>query len=171
MTRRRVLFWILFAVTLGVYGAIVGWSLPIISANAGGLVPFDMRPAGYSLAEAQAFLAALSPAGLVQYLGIQHALDTAYPALLALTLVVASLYLVRGGGRWALVLLALVGVAADYTENAAVRSLLAAGADTVSAQQVAFASGATIVKSGSTTLVFVTIALILIWRGWQRLRG
>jgi hypothetical protein len=29
---RKVLFWLLFAVTMAVYGTMLGWSLPTISA-------------------------------------------------------------------------------------------------------------------------------------------
>ena len=73
MTRRAVMA--LFAATIGLYLVMLLWSLPKIAAEAGGLTPFDMRPGGYSLAEARAFLAALSPEGTAFYLGVQHRLD------------------------------------------------------------------------------------------------
>ncbi len=86
MTAPRLAFWLLFAATLGVYATMLGWTLPAISAAAGGLPAFDMRPGGYSFDEAKAFLAALSPEGKALYLDVQHKLDTAYPGLLAATL-------------------------------------------------------------------------------------
>ncbi len=62
MTSNRI-FWLLFAVMLGDYLAMVLWSIPALSRDAGGLAVFDMRPGGYSFDEARAFLAALSPDG------------------------------------------------------------------------------------------------------------
>ncbi len=85
----RLIFWIMFAVMLGVYLVMVLWSLPLLMADAGGLPAFDLRPAGYSHDEAQAFLAALSPEGRAFYLDVQQWLDTAYPALLGVVLVMA----------------------------------------------------------------------------------
>ena len=86
MVSRRVAFWALFAVTNIVYLVMVVWSLPKVSEAAGGLVPFDMRPTGYSFEEAKAFLAALGPEGTAFYLHVQQRLDLLYPALLAATL-------------------------------------------------------------------------------------
>jgi hypothetical protein len=94
--RLKALFWTLLAVTLGVYLVIVLWSLPRIAAEAGGIVPFDMRPAGYSLDDAKGFLTALSDSGRAFYLGTQHLLDLAYPALLGVTLAVGFVILFRG---------------------------------------------------------------------------
>lgn len=84
--RRKLAFWALFAVTMGVYGTMLPWSLPAVSAAAGGLMPFDMRPGGYDAGEARAFLAVLPPDGVVFYRDVQHRLDIAYSALLAATL-------------------------------------------------------------------------------------
>ena len=52
----RVLFWTCFAAAMAIYIAMILWSLPVITEAAGGLAPFDMRPFGYTLADAQAFL-------------------------------------------------------------------------------------------------------------------
>ena len=83
---RRVAFWTLVAVTTAIYLVMVLWSLPKISAAAGGATPFDMRPLGYSFEEARAFLTALSSEGARFYRTVQHRLDLLYPALLAATL-------------------------------------------------------------------------------------
>ena len=86
MKSRRVAFWILLVVTLAVYVVMINWSLPLIAERADGLRPFDLRPIGYDFDEAKAFLAALKPEGAEFYLGVQHKLDSIYPALLAATL-------------------------------------------------------------------------------------
>ena len=101
MTAWRLGFWLLFAVTLAVYATMLVWTLPAITAAAGGLAPFDMRPSGYSFDEAKAFLTALSPDGKALYLDAQHKLDAAYPALLAATLFFAIAALApKSWGNW-----------------------------------------------------------------------
>ena len=41
-------YWAIVAVTITNYLLMILWSLPKISQMAGGRVPFDMRPGGYS---------------------------------------------------------------------------------------------------------------------------
>ena len=43
---RKWAFWILAGATLALYLTIVLWSLPTVTAGAGGLTPFDLRPGG-----------------------------------------------------------------------------------------------------------------------------
>jgi hypothetical protein len=54
MKRIRMTAWIAFAIAACIYGVMPVWTLPAISQAAGRLPPFDIRPAGYSLEEAQA---------------------------------------------------------------------------------------------------------------------
>src|SRR5690606_15213956 len=108
------------------------WTLPTLSAAAGGLAPFDMRPGGYGFAEAAAFLGALSPDGRHFYETVQHRLDIAYPGLLALTLFLAiAAAAPRPLGLWRYALAApAFGVAVfDWLENAAVAGMLRAGVE------------------------------------------
>ena len=51
-----------------------------------GVLPFDLRPTGYSQVDAEGLLEALGESGRQYYLTRQIPLDTLYPALLALTL-------------------------------------------------------------------------------------
>lgn len=166
----------LVALTLALYGVMVAWSLPVIAAAAGGLMPFDMRPGGYSFAEAKAFLAALSADGRAFYLGVQHRLDTAYPAMLAVVLALGGFGLAGvGARRWLarlIALAAMIGAAADYLENRAVAAMLNAGPDGLAPDMVAFASRWTLLKSGATTVAMVLLlVLLLLWflrRGRKR---
>ena len=64
------------------------WSLPLISEMAGGGIPFDMRPGGYSFDDALVFLREITDAGRHFYLSTQHLLDMFYPTLLAITLAI-----------------------------------------------------------------------------------
>ena len=85
MSLRRA-YWLIFALMLAVYGAMVIWTLPAISDGAGGLIAFDLRPTGYSIPEARAFLSSLNDDARALYLGPQGRLDMVYPALLGLVL-------------------------------------------------------------------------------------
>lgn len=169
---KRTNFWVLVAVTTTVYGAMLGWSLPRIADAASGLRPFDMRPAGYSFDDAQAFLAALSDKGAQFYLSVQHWLDTAYPALLALTCGWAMVQLMR---RWrARQLLWLVPLPAmlfDYLENAAVAGMIRAGATGITPEMVADASRWSVLKAGATTVSLTLLLALIVMRIVQRRRA
>ena len=154
---------------LAVYGVIVLWSLPIIAAEAGGWVPFDLRPGGYSYDEARAFLAALTDAGRAQYEGPQRWLDMVYPVLLAATLGWAAWHLTRDTPEWVrpLVLLLIgMGTSFDYLENLHVADMLAAGPEGLTEALADAASAASVNKALMTTLAFFGI-LGLLLRNWR----
>lgn len=167
MPSARGLFWLVFAATLGVYLVMLLWTLPAVTAAAGGLVPFDLRPTGYSFDEARAFLAALTPEGTALYRGVQQRLDIAYPALLAATLVMAILMLAPARldrWRWLLAATALPGMVFDYLENAAVARMLDGGAAGLAPGLAAEASRWTLLKSAFSTLAFtVLLVLLALW--------
>lgn len=167
-------FWISFAASTLVYLVMVGWSLPRISAAAGGLAPFDMRPMGYGLADARAFLSALSEEGRDFYLSVQHRLDLAYPPLLALTLCL-GLWIMAPlrGSMLLLVLIAmpLLAMIADLAENRLVAQMLGTPPQELSEDLVAMASTATVLKS-VLTIIAMTLLLLFTtlwgWRKWRR---
>lgn len=163
--------WIVWMLMGAVYATMLLWSLPHLTRLAGGLPMFDMRPSGYSLAEAQAVLFALGQEGRAFYAGVQHKLDTIFPALEALAL---SLAFWRLFPRLIAVFLsgiALAGAAFDWLENAAVAGLLRVNVATVSADQVAVASQWTMLKSGAVTVSMTTLLIglgLAIWRKFRR---
>lgn len=162
-------FWILTAVMAAVYLVIVVWSLPFISAEAGGLTPFDLRPGGYSFDEAQAFLSALSAEGLAQYEGPQRWLDIVYPALLAAVLCWAATRITAGYSDWVrggVIAVILIAVSYDYQENWFVAQMLAVGPDGITEALVEQASSATVTKSVLTSLVLFGL-LGLFLRNWR----
>lgn len=164
----RLAYWIIFACALGVYGTMLGWTLPAVSAGADGLVPFDMRPGGYTGEEARQFLAVLSDEGRKIYLGPQHKLDLVYPTLLAVVLIGAAWALVPARGLVAvLIAAALVGAGADYLENLRVAGLLTYEGE-VTDSMVAAANQATLIKSGATTLAMCGVLVALISAGWRK---
>ena len=170
---RRLLFWLLVGITVAVYLAMVTWSLPLIQAAAGGLMPFDMRPTGYGFEEARAFLAALTPEGADFYRSTQHLLDLFFPGLIAATLYFAIAALLErwlGGSRWLAALPVVLVALFDWLENAAVSTMLAAGADGVTPDMVAAASRWTLLKSIASTAAYTLVLVLLLIGGWHRLR-
>ena len=164
---RRFAFWGLFGITLAVYGTMLGWSLPIIADAAGGLVPFDMRPAGYSFEEAAAFVSALTPDGANFYLNVQQKLDIAYPALVALTLFFAIAALLPrqfGMRRWLMAAAALPVAVFDYLENHSIALMIKAGPLGLTPGLVADASQWTVLKSSWTMIVMLGMLGLLAWR-------
>ena len=164
MKHKRIAFWILLVVTVGLYLVMLNITLPAISNEADGLRAFDLRPIGYNYAEAKAFLAALTPKGADFYLSVQHLLDSIYPALLAITLFFAIVMIAPRrlkGWRWIIATIAIPGAVFDYLENAAVSSMIAAGPGGITEAQVATASLWTLLKSAFTTIALVVLIIML----------
>ena len=170
MNRWRWLYLVLIAVTLAVYAAMVLWSLPRIAQSAGGQLPFDLRPMGYSLAEARRFLVALDSDAVAFYLHVQQRLDFIYPALMALVLMAAFARLFGWLPAAILSGIAVLGAVFDYLENAAVREMLTAGPDHLSQSLVHGASRWTMLKSGFAGVAILALLVGLVWAGWQRWR-
>lgn len=169
---QRIFFWGLVGLTLAVYAAMLGWSLPAVSAAASGLAPFDMRPGGYSFADAVTFLNALSEEGAAFYRNVQQRLDIAYPGLLALTLgwsIFAAAPRNLGSWRWLAGLVALPVAVFDYLENHAVAAMIEAGASGITPELVAEAAQWTVLKSGATTVVMLVLLALLLGKGVRRL--
>jgi len=122
--------------------------------------PFDLRPAGYSQADAAVLLDALGEAGRQYYLTWQIPLDTLYPALLALTLISTLRWcavrfgptlMTRIGGP-----LAILAAAFDYLENLGIVFMLLAGAES-HPTLIHAASIATILKSALTSVAILAL--------------
>lgn len=162
------------AVGAGVLGAsiyflMINVTLARIEAVSGH-VPFDMRPLGYSPTEAATLLEALGAEGRAYYLSHQIALDTVYPAMLALTLIATIRWfgqrmpnrkLVRFG-----IALSVASALSDYVENLGIAAMIW-GWPEISVTLVYAASSATILKSASTTLA--VLLTLLVGFCWTRL--
>ncbi len=162
----RVLFWTCFAAAMAIYIAMILWSLPVITEAAGGLAPFDMRPFGYTLADAQAFLAAIDPETVNFYRNVQLTLDLFYPALITISLVLGIYLLLParfGAWRWVIAALALPIAPFDYLENNLIGVMLASGPEMVSADLVSAASRWTMLKSSFTTASMLLLVALSLW--------
>lgn len=151
----KSLIWPVAAATLASYLVLVGWLGPQV--DAGGLRPFDLRPSGYDLDGARAFLAALTPEGRAIYLGPVRIADTVFPLLMTLTFVLVS----RGLG-WIAVLPALAYGGLDLAENAQVAALLRSGV--LDPAAVALASLLTMTKFGAFALACLVALAALVRR-------
>jgi len=160
MTTGWKLYWVLVAVTLAVYLAMLIWTLPAISAAAGGLAPFDLRPTGYSFEDAQAFLVALPSDSVKFYQNTQHRLDAIFPALVGAVLAIGLWQLSRAWSvkvRLLLVMFPLAGAVSDYLENSAVAKMLVAGGDLITPEMVELSSNWTVLKSVANSFSMISL--------------
>ena len=152
-----------------VYIAMVLGSLAELEAISG-LKPFDLRPTGYGPNDARTLLVSLGETGREIYLRHQLVLDTAYPALLALTL--SNLFRLVGQGFGVGVsvrigvVLSWLTAALDYAENIGIAAMLALWADLPNALATA-TSLATVAKSVSTSVAVTTLLGLLALRLWR----
>lgn len=166
-------FWVSFVATSAIYAVMVLWSLPKISAAAGGLASFDMRPAGYSLDEATIFLTTLTDEGRAFYLSTQQWLDSFYPPMMAATLVL-GLWIMAPlqnlTAKWVLAMIPILAMLADFLENDQVRILLVDAPWYIDPPVVGWASFATVIKSLLTTLAMTLLLFFTVLWGWRKWR-
>lgn len=145
-----------------IYGLMITVTLAHIEAVSGH-VPFDMRPMGYSPREASALLEGLGAEGRKYYLSHQITLDTAYPALLALTLVSLMQWLGQNmPSHWLVqfgIILSIGAALCDYIENLGITVMILSWPN-LSALQVYESSIATLAKSSLTTAAVIVTILI-----------
>ena len=155
----------LAGVTLAGYAVMGLWSMPRIRDAANGLAPFDVRFSGYSLGDAQAFLAALSEEGRQFYGGLQSQLDAIFPPLLFATLAIGLWHLTpnfRTVTRFMLIVVPGIGMIFDAFENAQVRQMLIAGADGVTAELVGQASTFTVIKAAGFLVAIASLLVVFL---------
>ncbi|MFK8034936.1 MAG: hypothetical protein AB8B94_12405 [Hyphomicrobiales bacterium] len=172
-TRRFGLHAALFGLAAtGIYFLMIFMTLAHIEVVSG-VLPFDMRPGGYSLAQAQELLNGLGAAGRRFYLTRQIPLDLAYPALMALTLVSLLKWLGSRGANYRLaklgIWLSFAAAIADYSENAGICMMILSWPD-LSESLVLAASAASIVKAGLTTAAFSIVLLCFGFSAFKKMR-
>lgn len=158
---RILLFW---CAAMLVYILMVFGSLADIERITG-VRAFDMRPTGYSYADALAFISALGEEGRRVYLMRQIPLDTLYPILLAISSAGSLYWLSQSFGstvRWyrAVAVVAYLAAIVDYAENCLIVWLLNAGPNITEAHVTA-TSLASVCKSILSTIVFTTLLIAL----------
>ncbi len=137
----------------------VVYSGPKLVEAANGLWFFDNRIMGYSVEEATQYVTTITNEGRLFYLEVQQMLDTFFPALLAISLMI-TLYRLAPKLP-ALYLFPISGALFDYYENAAVKQILLTSAPDQGLVEMA---------SLLTGLKFASIAislLVILWF-WRR---
>ncbi|WP_171237001.1 hypothetical protein [Ruegeria sp. HKCCA6837] len=167
---RILLFW---CAAMLVYFVMVFGSLVDIEQITG-VRAFDMRPNGYSYADALALISALGEEGRRVYLTMQIPLDTVYPALLAISSASSLYWLSQSFGstaRWyrAVAAVAYLAAIADYAENGLIVWMLNAGLGVPEALVTA-ASLASVSKAIFSTIVFTTLLIALVEFAIRRIR-
>ena len=142
------------------YAMMLVYSGPKLLKAADGLWPFDMRIMGYSLEDATQYVTTITPEGRFFYLEVQQMLDTFFPALLALSLMI-TLYRLAPKLP-VLYLFPITGALFDYYENAAVAQILLTNAPDKGLVEMA---------SLLTGLKFAAIALSLLAILWFWRKG
>jgi len=168
--KRAAIFGIMAATVYAVMVLITLRNLQSIS----GVLPFDMRPTGYSYADAQLLLERLGATGRQYYLTRQLPLDIFYPPLLAYTLTSAFLWcgIVPASRGWIGfgIVLAWTAALADYCENIGIAALLLQWPD-ISTGLVTATSLASMVKAGTTMLAITVLLVVLARTVWRRARS
>lgn len=167
------IYWVVVSLTVANYLIMILWSLPLITEITGGLIPFDLRPGGYTFDEALTFVEAINESGRSFYLNTQHTLDFFYPILFATTVTIPLIYLMPSYLGWPMASIALGAAIFDYLENNAVAAMLKAGSGELTETMVSTASNWTLSKSISTTIASVTLLVVLSIKGisWFKSRG
>src|SRR5215467_4237769 len=157
-------------VSFALWGVMVFGTLAYLRRTAGGLEPFDLRPFGYTPEEARALLYALSDIGRAYYADVQLQLDTAFPALYAISRGLLLLW-VTAPGRTAERPLATAWF--DYFENEGIAAMLAAGpqAGDDLIERTSLWTRAKSLAGLATELVCVSLAAIAYMRWRHRRRA
>lgn len=188
LNRIHVMHWLLFLfLSQTVYIAMLMYSIPRITQEAGGLRIFDMLPLGYTYEYAYQFLLRLSEKGYELYTHVQLPLDLLYPALFGLTGICTIVLLVRLYAKVnrhsnlsvdsilsrTMLFVPVVAMFADYMENLFIYAMLSF--KSAVPQSLVYAADLfTITKSIATTSFYMIVLIIGIligvsWLGqWMR---
>ena len=148
-------------VTVVTYGVLVGVGAAHLVLGDAGLKPFDLRFLGYSVSEAEAYLALLDQSEVALYTGFLRNVDTVFPLLLGLWMGWCLWGLTRAMHPWSRVILLVVPasyVLMDLCENALVAEMVRGFQSPVNGDLVALASSYTISKF---VTLFVAFGLLL----------
>jgi hypothetical protein len=170
-------------VSFMLWGVMMFGTLAYLRRTAGGLEPFDLRPFGYTPDEARALLYALSDIGRAYYADVQLQVDTAFPALYAISRGLLLLWVTAPGrtaerplplpARLALLVLPLATAWFDYFENEGIAAMLAAGpqAGDDLIERTSLWTRAKSLAGLATELVCVSLAAIAYMRWRHRRRA
>lgn len=148
-------------VTFATYGVLVGIGAVNLILGEDGLKPFDLRLAGYTFIEAQAYLALMNDDQAALYIGLLRRIDTVFPMLMGLWMGWCLWGLTRGIHPWSRIILMVVPASytvMDLCENALVADMVRQGATGLEGELVSLASSYTVTKF---VMLFVAFGLLI----------
>jgi hypothetical protein len=170
----------LLAASVALWAVLFFVTLPHLQFLAGGAAPFDARFAGYSFADARAFLAAIGAEGRAYYLNPELVLDTFFPFLYAASRALALWWLTMperlrngttpGAVRWTLMAVVAVETILDLTENSCIAAMIWTWPD-LSPPLVLVSSLATRLKLLAAALIELTMLALAAVTLLRRLRA
>lgn len=163
----RAWFLIVLTIITGATYAYLLWQGAGLSTDDPAQNPFDTRVLGYSLDEAQSYLANLRLDQVELYLGKVRLLDTAFPVLFFFWLLLMTWVLTEGIHPWSRMMLLMPAggyLLMDLGENALVAEMLRSGV-AVAPEIVSMASAYTVSK-----FILFTISVAVIGVLWGRRR-
>lgn len=166
-------FWFILVAMLAAWSGMNLWSAPKIEELSGGLRLLDMRFTGYDFEDARAFITAIGDEGVAFYLGVQLWIDMIFPPLLGAVLFLFYRWLFPGWPGRIIGTLSLLSIVVDYLENAALATMLRAGADGLTPEMVASASQWTQTKWSLSLIGLATVVagvVLYLRRSWVEAR-
>jgi hypothetical protein len=176
--------WVLVILTasIALWAVMIFGTLAHLRQLAGGIDPFDVRPFGYSTAQARALLDALGDAGRDFYANVQLRIDMIYPATYALSRALVLWWVTAPGRlraapipmilRVLLLCPALAAAGFGYAENVLIGRMLAVG-PTIDSAVIESASQMTLAKSllsslNETLVIVLAVLAAVRWRRWPQ---
>lgn len=148
-------------VTFVTYGVLAGVGVTNLTLSDEGLIPFDLRFSGYTLTEAQTYLALMNADQAALYSGFLRRIDTVFPVLMGLWMGWCLWGLTRRIHPWSRIILLVVPACytvMDLCENALVSDMVQQGAVGVQDELVILASSYTVTKF---VMLFVAFGLLI----------
>lgn len=165
----------LFILTNVVYVFMLTVTIPKTMKFTNGMKLLDMMPAGYDFDYASKLFSSLGENGRATYLTIQIPVDMIYPLLFGLTYCLLLGYFLKKLNKLYspylyLCLLPIIAGIADYLENFGIMAMLK-NYPALTEITVNTTSSFSMVKSISTTALFIALIVLLIILGIQLIRS
>lgn len=165
----------LFILTNVVYLFMLMVTIPMVMGFSQGMKLLDMLPTGYDQAYVKELFAALGAEGRAAYLTRQIPVDMVYPFLFGLSYSLVLAYFLKKLNRLRapyvlLCLLPVVAGVADYFENLGI-SVMLKNYPAVTGFAVDMTNFFSLLKSGTTTIFFLVLILLLCWFAFKALRN
>jgi hypothetical protein len=168
---QRVLF--LFIIANAIYVLMLMVTVPMVIGYSGGMPILDLMPLGYDMEYVNNLFDTLGEEGRSAYLYRQLPVDMVYPLFFAISYSLLMGFVLKGLGKldsgwFYLCLLPVFGGLGDYAENIGIIGLLQSYPD-LNENLVAFARAASVFKSMTTTLFFLTLIVAVAILGGKSL--